>query len=178
MSEVEKSAGISRTMFIVGLVVSILASSLISTVIAIQWARGPQGPPGPGGERVLFDSMYRTDQLNKTTQGWENVTGMSVTMTLERNSTLLIMFSTEATVAHPDASINWRARVGTTDAIPGGVWLQPPDTTGLKWTSVSYDFYQPRVSAGQYTVYIQWSVSSGYTAWVRARTLFVIALPE
>ena len=178
MSEAEKSAGVSKTTFTAGLVVSILVSSLISTVIATQWARGPQGPQGPEGERVLFNSMHRTDQLNKTTPSWENVTGMSVTITLERNSTFLIMFSTEATVAHPNASINWRARVSTTDAIPGGVWLQPPDTTGLKWTSVSYYFYQPMVSAGQYTVYIQWSVSSGYTAWVRARTLLVIALPE
>jgi len=127
---------------------------------------------------IPFNSTYQTNQLMKTTSSWENITGTSVTITLERNSTLLIMFSTEASITLSTASIQWRALVNTTTAAPGAVWLQPPDTTGLKWTPVSYNFYQSSVSAGQYTVYIQWSVPLGGTAYVNARTLFVTALPE
>ncbi len=127
---------------------------------------------------IPFNSTYMTNQLAKTTATWENVTGMEVTITLERNSTLLIMFSTEATISVATASIQWRARVNTTDANPGVIWLQPPFTTAIKWAPLSYNFYQPSVSAGQYTVYIQWSVPLGGTAWVNKRTLFVIALPE
>jgi hypothetical protein len=65
------SEGISRTTFIVGLIIAILASSVISTVVSMQWAlvqgpkgdkgdqgdagpqgeQGPQGPQGPQGEQ-------------------------------------------------------------------------------------------------------------------------------
>jgi len=42
-------SGISSTTFIAGLVAAILVSSSLSTVIATQWARGPQGEQGPQG---------------------------------------------------------------------------------------------------------------------------------
>jgi hypothetical protein len=41
-----KAGGISLRMFIAGIVIAILASSTLSTVIATQFAGGPQGPPG------------------------------------------------------------------------------------------------------------------------------------
>jgi len=59
MSEV----GISKTTFILGIVIAILASSIISTAVSMQWAQGPQGlkgeqglqgeqgPSGPQGEK-------------------------------------------------------------------------------------------------------------------------------
>jgi hypothetical protein len=76
-----KNLGISKTMFIVGLIIAILASSLISTLVAMQWlkglkgdkgdtgATGPQGPQGlkgdkgdPGNETVFayWDVNWRT----------------------------------------------------------------------------------------------------------------------
>ena len=42
-------AGVSLRNFIVGLIIAILASSALSTVVATQWARGPQGETGPQG---------------------------------------------------------------------------------------------------------------------------------
>jgi hypothetical protein len=42
--------GISKTTFIAGLIVAILASSALSTVIATQWAIGPEGPKGEKGD--------------------------------------------------------------------------------------------------------------------------------
>lgn len=38
-------------MFITGLIIAILVSSALSTVIATQWAIGPQGPVGPQGPK-------------------------------------------------------------------------------------------------------------------------------
>jgi len=57
MTEVEKK-GISKTAFIVGLIIAILASSLVSTVVSMQWAlvqgpKGDKGDPGPTGPQGL-----------------------------------------------------------------------------------------------------------------------------
>ena len=43
--------GISKTMFIVGLIIAVLVSTGISTVITTQYARGPKGETGPQGEQ-------------------------------------------------------------------------------------------------------------------------------
>lgn len=64
MSEGKTLTGISRTTFIAGLIIAILASSLISTLIAMQipgkqgpegdpGEQGPQGSTGPQGEQGL-----------------------------------------------------------------------------------------------------------------------------
>jgi len=45
-----KSLGISNTTFVVGLIIAILAASILSTVIAAQWATGPQGLKGDTGD--------------------------------------------------------------------------------------------------------------------------------
>jgi hypothetical protein len=47
-----KSAGISKTMFMIGLIIAILASSLISVFAAMQWAliKGPKGDKGDKGD--------------------------------------------------------------------------------------------------------------------------------
>ena len=42
---------VSRRTFLIGLVIAILASSIISTVVSTQWTRGPQGPIGLQGEK-------------------------------------------------------------------------------------------------------------------------------
>jgi len=122
---------------------------------------------------IPFNSTYRVDQLSKTTSTWENVTGTSVTITLKRNSTLLIMFSTEASVSSASTSIKWRAKVNGTTALPGEIWLQPATNY---WSGVSYNFYEQDVNAGVYQVYIEWSVSVD-TGYINDRTLIVIALP-
>lgn len=51
MTEVEKK-GISKTAFIVGLIIAILVSSLISTLVAMQWGitQGPKGDKGDTGD--------------------------------------------------------------------------------------------------------------------------------
>jgi hypothetical protein len=50
MSEGKNSKVITRTMFVVGLIIAILASSLISSAVTMQWARGPKGDKGDKGD--------------------------------------------------------------------------------------------------------------------------------
>jgi len=45
----EVKTGISKTMFVIGLIIAILASSLISIVVSMQWAKGPGGDKGDTG---------------------------------------------------------------------------------------------------------------------------------
>jgi nitrous oxidase accessory protein NosD len=41
--------GISKRIFVAGIVIAILTSSLISSIVSMQWFRGPQGTQGPEG---------------------------------------------------------------------------------------------------------------------------------
>ncbi len=125
---------------------------------------------------IPFNSTRALSPLTKNTETWENITAMEVELTLQRNSTLLIMFSAEASISTSNQTINWQARVNTYYADPGPVWLQP-STTDYP-SSISYNFYRRDLTAGQYTVYMQWYVTGGATALVEYRTLSVIALPE
>jgi len=125
---------------------------------------------------IPFNFTYAQSYEDKTTSNWENITGMEVTLTLERNSTLLIMFSTEARISLSTATIHWHVLVNATYAHPGTVYLQPASTGEL--APISYNFYLEGLTPGQYTIYMQWSVTGGATGHVEYRTLAVIALPE
>ena len=97
------------------------------------------------------------------------------------------MFSAEAKNDDASQRILVHALVDTVEAIPGTVYLTPiVEATGwfglsthrhaLDYAAYAYNFYQPSVSAGTYTIRIQWKVSGG-TGYARCRTLTVIALP-
>jgi len=51
MSEEERSVGISKTVFVIGLIIAIAASSTISALVTTQtdWAKGPKGDTGDTG---------------------------------------------------------------------------------------------------------------------------------
>jgi hypothetical protein len=125
---------------------------------------------------IPFNFTNAHNGLNKITATWENITDIEVKLTLQRNSTLLIMFSTEASISTSTERVQWQARVNEYLADPGTVWLQP-STTGYT-SSISYNFYRKGLTAGQYTIYMQWSVTGGATAHLEYRSLTVIALPE
>jgi hypothetical protein len=126
---------------------------------------------------IPFNFTHAQSELHKTTPTWENITDMEVKITLQRNSSLLIMFSTEASISQPNQTVQWQAKVNSYYAEPGQVWLQP-STTGYP-SSISYNFYRKGLTAGQYTIYMQWGlVTGGATVHVLFRTLTVIALPE
>jgi hypothetical protein len=50
MNMVRNTKGISNAMFVVGLIVAIVASSLIASVVSMQYAKGPKGDKGDKGD--------------------------------------------------------------------------------------------------------------------------------
>lgn len=44
-----KNSGISTSLFVAGLIIVILASSLISIIVSTRWAKGPEGDKGDTG---------------------------------------------------------------------------------------------------------------------------------
>ena len=125
---------------------------------------------------IPFTYVYKAEATADSTASttWTLMPGMSVDITLERKSHLLIMFSTEAANPDPTQFIAVRALVGENDALPGSVYLTPYDT--VDYASYTYNFYLPNVDAGTYTVKIEWKVS-GSTGYVWYRNLIVLALP-
>jgi len=122
---------------------------------------------------IPFMFANGSNQIAKTTATYENITDLSLAMTVERESTLLIVLSTQCAISDLDYNVKWRVFVDTNQA--GELWLQPSGHAS-KWSSVSHTFCQPNVSSGEHTIYAQWWVSGG-TAYIASRVLYVIALP-
>lgn len=127
---------------------------------------------------IPFASTYSTTLASTTeTVNWVDMAGMSVTLTLDRTSHILIIFSTEAYTNQQDKQISVRALVDALVAYPGSIGLTPREYSDYSDSrAYTYTLYLPSVSAGTYTVKIQWMVSGG-TGYAGSRTLTVIALP-
>jgi len=147
-----------------------------------QGEQGLQGPQGLQGEQgpqcsIPSNASYYDPMLIVIKPGptdWTDLGEMSVDITTTGNSRLLIMFSAEAKVETPGKRIYVRAMVNETVAIPKQVTLTTSDDYG----AYSYVFYPPTVSAGTYTVTIQWNVwEPNVYAYIASRTLTVVALP-
>ena len=134
-------------------------------------------------QAIPFVSTYTTN-FNTTleTAQYVDMSGMSVNITLNRKSHLLILFNVEA-YASENEWIAIRALVGPEIAHPGEIYLTPNIYGSanisllVDWAAYGYNFYQPSVGAGTHTIKIQWIVSDGI-GYVADRTLTVVALPE
>lgn len=113
-----------------------------------------------------------------TSTSFVDMLGMSVNITLSRNSTLIIMFT--AGTAKVWASGNYlyaRAMVNSTQAEPVSDYIILTGST--VWSTHSITFYSQNVGPGNYTIKIQWRVWVGTSSGeVQDRTLTVIALPS
>jgi molybdopterin-binding protein len=136
---------------------------------------------------IPFASTYSITLTSTTeTVNWVDMTDMSLTLTFNRTSHIIILFSTEAYNSDPAYRIWVRAQIGATTAYPGEIMLTPTISEELGWPSThrhtiyymaySFHFYRPSVTAGTYTIKIQWRVTGG-TGYAGSRTLTVIALP-
>ena len=195
-------AGVSRKAFIVGLIIAIAASSSLSTVITTQWARGPEGPQGPEGDKGdtglqgiqglqgqqglqgppglpgVFAVSWGIDPISTTeTVNYADMANMSVTLTINETSTVLILVSVEATPSLYER-IYITAMINGEAAKPGEtVELTPVKSSAYsEMASYTFNFCEPSVSPGTYTIKIQWLVTGG-TGYIMYRTLTAIALP-
>jgi len=90
---------------------------------------------------IPFNSTSSITAISKTTSTYEDIEGMSVDITLERTSHLIIMFSAKAAISDATKSILWQALIydGSTEyiALSRAVYLQP----NLNYyTSISYNW--------------------------------------
>jgi hypothetical protein len=191
MSETKSLTVVSQRTFIVGLIVAILASSVLSTGVALTVIReGPRGPQGLQGEQGVqglrgppglpgvFAMSWGTDPISTTeTVDYADMANMSVTLTLNETSDMLILVSVEATPSL-DEMIYVTAMINGEATKPGAdVRLTPVRTSAYsEMASYTFNFCEPSVSPGTYTIKIQWLVTGG-TGYIEYRTLTVIALP-
>jgi len=123
---------------------------------------------------IPFNSIYRLTAEMTTSTSWIDMPSMSISITLNRTSHLLIFFTTMAYVGVQSDFLWVRAIVDGLEADPPRVYLG----YAQYWDSLAANFYELSVPPGDHTVKIQWkkSLAAGYT-YVETRTLNIIALP-
>lgn len=121
-------------------------------------------------------TMVDTDSSASTTSTtFVDMPGMIATITVDRPSILLIMFSANAWNTDPWRSVNARALVNGTSAKPYWIWLTENRETKVGIMANTFNFYA-LVPSGAHTVKIQWKVTGG-TAESLMRSLIVVGLP-
>ncbi len=143
------------------------------------------------GHPIQFNQTKITSYNTTESLNWNDVTNLSVQITLENASNLLIMLSAEA-YTYVDITTNGqiyiRSLVDESTVYPSEVTFTPHiEDTGFFGLSThhhrlltgaySYNFYAIAVSSGVHTVEIQMKVSSSTTGYLYNSTLTVIALP-
>jgi len=201
--------GVSKTALLVGVVVAILASSLISTAISMQYARGPkgdkgdtgsvgpQGPPNISRIPFAYKRSFVHAEANYTYPEWVDIVSvanesMSVQVSVDNSSNLLIVFQAYLRVYWAPATIGW-ARIDIR-ALVDNASAWPDEMQGVEAPSESYGasvsgnapycgvFWQ-QVSAGVHSVKIQWRVFASdangpYSAIALNPYLIAYALPS
>lgn len=127
-------------------------------------------------EAIPFASVSGVTTTTTTSTGgvWEDMDAMSVTITFNQTSHLLIVFTLMASTNPAGNNIRLRALVGAQPAFPAEYQLLCDSTAYDTW---SCSFYKSSVTSGTYTVKIQWWVSGGMGYAHIRRVLTVIALP-
>ena len=196
----------SKTTFLVGIVVAILASSLISTVISTQYVRGPKGdkgdsgPVGPQGLSGIsripfasyaplsgFSSTNSTESVDMLAYDSTSFT-MSVQISVENKSNLAIVFNAYLRLEWSQTGIGWT--YATITALVDGNQTSPYETRAIETSSSVFGaysssahgysgFFWKEVVAGTHNVKIQWKVSDSNTkAYAMNQYLVVYALPS
>jgi hypothetical protein len=143
---------------------------------------------------IPFAVAYSNTETWTTSQVYIDMPDMAVSITLNRTSHLVIMFSAVASNFEAGERIIVRALVGDTIAQPGDIFLTPIVSESTEFGVIDHDIgtvasahnFYLLVLPGTYTVKIQWRVTyvglqlgtgTESIGYVWDRTLTVIALP-
>jgi hypothetical protein len=131
---------------------------------------------------IPYVSAYASGLVKTNSTSLVDMPDMAVNITLDRTSYLLIMFSAVAENLDIDSRVLVAAQIGLVPVTywswvtpQGEVYLTPTNQV-LRYSSHGFNWYQPSVTAGTYTVKIEWRVNGG-EGHVMTRTLIVIAFP-
>ena len=136
------------------------------------------------GYTIPFNSTYVSYAATTETVDFVNVANLSVTITLDKNCCLLIMFSTNA---YSNGQIYIRTIVDNVPVTPSSIKLNPmvaaqgfpllPYHSHLLYTGTyTYNFCTSIINPGTHTAEMQFMVSAG-TGYLYNNTLTVVALP-
>jgi len=146
-----------------------------SSVIDVKIADGAVSNPKLAANAIPFASTWNGTIVYTTNTTFEDMPETSVSITVDRPSHLIIMFSGEAYANGASGATYMRAMVNTTQAFPNSTSVRLTSEYG--WSSYAHVFYKS-VDTGTYTVKMEWRVrDSGDDGRVGDRTLNVIALP-
>ena len=128
---------------------------------------------------IPYFATYNTSFVSTNTTSFVDIPNTALTISLNRKSNLMIMFSAEAWVDGAGDSLFVRALVDSAVAMPDSGAMVLFTTAGeSQHGSYAVNFYLENVDAGSHTVKIQWSELQGaQLAHMADRTLNVIALP-
>jgi hypothetical protein len=123
-----------------------------------------------------FYSVIQLRNINTTSADWEDMDGVSVTISLNQTSHLLVTCTLMATTEPVERAMFLRASVGTETAIPFEYQLFCVTSPG---TASTVTYYQMSVASGTHTIKMQWRINPVIpsTAWAVRIALTVIALP-
>jgi len=130
-------------------------------------------------DAIPYFAIYNASLVSTNSTSFVDIPETSLTVSVNRRSNLIIMFSAEAWVDGAGDSLFVRALVDSTVANPDSGSLTLFTTAGAsQHGSYAINFYMEDVAAGTYTVKIQWMELLGaQLAHIGDRTLNVIALP-
>ena len=128
---------------------------------------------------IPYFATYNSSLASTNSTSFADIPETSLTVSVNRKSNLIIMFSAEAWVDGAGDSLFVRALVDSTVANPNSGSLILLTTAGeSQHGSYAINFYMKGLAAGTYTVKIQWSELLGaQLAHMGDRVLNVIALP-
>jgi hypothetical protein len=128
---------------------------------------------------IPYFATYNMSLVSTNSTSFVDLPDTALTVSLDRKSNLIIMFSAEAWVDGAGDSLFVRALVDSTVANPNSGSMVLLTTAGSsQHGSYAINFYLEDVDAGTHTVKIQWSELLGaQLAHMADRTLNIIALP-
>jgi len=128
---------------------------------------------------IPYFATYNMSLVSTNSTSFVDVPDTALTVSLDRKSNLIIMFSAEAWVDGAGDSLFVRALLDSTVANPNSGSMVLLTTAGSsQHGSYAINFYLEDVDAGTHTVKIQWSELLGaQLAHMADRTLNIIALP-
>lgn len=130
-------------------------------------------------DAIPYFAMYNASYVSTSSTSFVDIPDTIVSITLNRKSNLLILFSAEAWVDGAGDELYVRALVNSVVANPNSGLLTLFTTAGeAQRGSYAVNFYLEDVAAGAYAIKVQWSeiLGAGY-AHMGDRTLHVVALP-
>jgi hypothetical protein len=176
--------GVSKTTFIIGIIAAIVISGVIS--FSIPGQVGPQGPQGETGSQGPTKSIPHTSSTAYDLIIAENITEWQhidenhyVTITLEEESHVVILYTMECNINPQGDAFYLRAWIdGTTLTAAEPMHYMFVDISPSWYSSISSHFYTD-LSAGEYTVHIQWNkLPDTGTLEASHRALTVFAIPN